>query len=1070
MSFSSMGEYMSEKRRKTHEQLHARFEGDFQDERKVSLFDGVCVYVNGRTDPPMSMLRQLVLAHGGRVENVDIPSKVTHIVAENLCMAKLKALRTSTRPMVKAKWLVDCIEAGTLLPTAPYSLYPERDQLGSTTITSLFGDSSTRTSAGTGTSTAAQMIGITRTSISEPDTHPSDANLRPHAAHIPLHGGNDQSGLYRSEPAMPLRESESEMNATPSKVTPSFVTPSAAPNPVRPTALERQPTSSRPSSGGPRNSLQQHDPRPHRTMRSTDPTFVESYFSNSRLHFIGSWTAHLEDFVTTLELEKDTPMYGPSVAQPQELRAAVSNVRLGHRWVVHIDMDCFFASVYIRDHPELEGKPVAVSHSSGNGAEISSCNYEARKYGVGAGMWMKGAREMCPDLIVVPYLFEDYTSVSETLYRTFFKYTHVVQAVSCDEAFLQLPASMSPETAKQVVNEMRHEIKTKTGCDASAGISRNILLARLATSKAKPNGCCVVTESEAASLIGPKEVRKLPGVGRKISNRLADMNITTCEHLSSMPVSRLQEEFGPNNGQLLWNHAQGLDERPLQLISEKRGRTSIGAEINWAIRFQNREEVVVFLGRLTDEVCRRLSNARHPRGSGYVAKGMTLKLKERRAGEPIEPIKYLGMGRCNSHNRSCTFPYPTCDPAVISAAAVKMYDSVTFPHSDLRGVGIAMSRLTPACDLKPRNQNTLLQSFSKVPAPSKTKNVSGSRILQHPTRDEESVQILQNEPETKISMTEAEAEPIVAAPSGTVQLSWDVNNLPPLHELDQAVVRALPLQMRKELAALYKMALKRKAPSKPQGTDISSMFAKSKSASSHSARSSSPTAASSSGADMHTPAKQVRLNSASIGDTVSPSQWDESIINEVGGDLGRELRLMKMRHHNKQKRNRNKMDFYLTKNGGGTAAASSSSSSSSFSVSRRVQKHHQGRKRGGNPLNEKVNAVAPGQKEDEVHESDESNFELLCGIANNPVGDALSLFMGMRTHLSALLSRHRYDLVFQRLTTLRRLIGQRAPPGDSTPCIWQRAFNRLLDHAQSGMRSYLKGGQLAVPRFPLLRM
>ncbi len=151
-----------------------------------------------------------------------------------------------------------------------------------------------------------------------------------------------------------------------------------------------------------------------------------------------------------------------------------------NRWVIHVDMDCYFVSVSIKDRPELKGKPVAVCHSKktkGSG-EISSVSYEGRKYGVKAGMWLSRAQTLCPDLILIPYNFERYLETSTAIYEIFFSYSNIVQSQSIDEAYLQFPKE-GINNPLELAEDIRKTVFEKTRCPASAGVGTNILLARL---------------------------------------------------------------------------------------------------------------------------------------------------------------------------------------------------------------------------------------------------------------------------------------------------------------------------------------------------------------------------------------------------------------------------------------------------------------------------------------------------------------------------------------------------------------------------------------------------------------
>ena len=201
-----------------------------------------------------------------------------------------------------------------------------------------------------------------------------------------------------------------------------------------------------------------------RTSRD-DPNFMQSFFKASRLHFIGTWKARYQEILD-------------SVPPPPPLPPPLAH---GGRIVAHVDMDCFFCSVGVKGRPELQGQPVAVcwgdaTSENAQHAEISSANYAARKFGVRAGMFIGKAKELCPQLITIPYEFDKYTSTAETMYRCLFAITPHVQGVSVDEAFADITSLVAGENVQNlkevviaVANRIRKEILEATGCPASVG-------------------------------------------------------------------------------------------------------------------------------------------------------------------------------------------------------------------------------------------------------------------------------------------------------------------------------------------------------------------------------------------------------------------------------------------------------------------------------------------------------------------------------------------------------------------------------------------------------------------------
>ncbi|KAI1885367.1 hypothetical protein AGOR_G00219410 [Albula goreensis] len=412
--------------------------------------------------------------------------------------------------------------------------------------------------------------------------------------------------------------------------------------------------------------------------------------------------------------------------------------------IMHVDMDCFFVSVGIRHRPELKGKPVAVTSNRGPGhvaqrpganpqmelqyyqrkwaqnrpderdadleatpspdnpenhgngvdqdvaslsmAEIASCSYEARQAGVRNGMFFGQAKQLCPALQSVPYDFQAYKEVAQAMYETLASYTHDIEALSCDEALLDASGvlaemAVSPD---ELAGAIRADVRERTGCSASVGMGSNILLARMATRKAKPDGQYNLKSEEVDDFIRDQSVTSLPGVGRSMGCKLASLGVRTCGDLQQIPMSRLQKEFGPRTGQTLYRFCRGLDDRPVR--SEKE-RKSVSAEMNYGIRFTQVEEAESFLGNLSLELQRRLQ------GAGLRGRRLTLKVMVRKPGAPTEPAKYGGHGICDNLARAVNLDHPTDCAKAISTAAVKLFHSMKLSVTDLRGVGVQMQQL-----------------------------------------------------------------------------------------------------------------------------------------------------------------------------------------------------------------------------------------------------------------------------------------------------------------------------------------------------------------------------------------
>eukprot|EP00611_Tribonema_gayanum_P019309 TRINITY_DN3321_c3_g1_i2.p1 TRINITY_DN3321_c3_g1~~TRINITY_DN3321_c3_g1_i2.p1 ORF type:complete len:949 (+),score=282.51 TRINITY_DN3321_c3_g1_i2:429-2849(+) len=490
-----------------------------------------------------------------------------------------------------------------------------------------------------------------------------------------------------------------------------------------------------------------------RTSRE-DPDFVATFFRHSRLHHIGHFTARYSKMAAEYLRERDATG-----------GKAVYNGPLGEgptRVVLHVDMDCFFVSVMIRDRPELKSKAVAVAHTGGttpstgigSSSEISSCSYAAREKGVRAGMPMGHAKELCPELMVLPYDFEAFDEVSDQVYRVFHRLAPVVQAVSCDEAFLELPAGCD---AMRVATQVRSEILERTRCPCSAGAGSSILLARLATKRAKPNGQCQLSQEDALAMLADMPVKELPGVGYKLAERLAQHNITQCRHVQASTQEQLQSLFGNKTGKLLWTFAHGEDTRPVVPYTP---RKSLGAEVSWGVRFDDQAGANEFLTKLSGEVAVRLKD------QGCKGRTITLSLKRQRQGAP-EPAKHLGHGICDNFSRSTTLAAAEDSPAPIAAAAIALLLGLNCPSKEIRGLGVHLTRLVDAATGVPLAEGT-------GAAKPKEAAMMSSWLQKKGTADQSPDRLLEHSLEPPFSLDAQEESAEATNSSGRADLTIDL--------------------------------------------------------------------------------------------------------------------------------------------------------------------------------------------------------------------------------------------------------------------------------------------------------
>ena len=291
----------------------------------------------------------------------------------------------------------------------------------------------------------------------------------------------------------------------------------------------------------------------------------------------------------------------------------------GLRKIIHVDMDAFFASVEQRDEPSLRGKPVAVGGASGRGV-VAAASYEARRFGVRSAMPSARALRLCPDLIFCKPRFDVYRAVSQQIRAIFLDYTPHVEPLSLDEAYLDVTEDRKGlGSATRIAQEIRSRIKAETGLTASAGVSYNKFLAKLASDQNKPDGLCVIRPGEGASFVARLPVRRFHGVGPRGAEKMAKLGIETGADLASKELAFLRAHFG-SFAEYLFRAARGVD---LRQVRANRPRKSVGAERTFAHNIEGDETLRETLADIAQIVWERIERAK--------AHGRTVTLKLRYA-------------------------------------------------------------------------------------------------------------------------------------------------------------------------------------------------------------------------------------------------------------------------------------------------------------------------------------------------------------------------------------------------------------------------------------------------------
>lgn len=280
-------------------------------------------------------------------------------------------------------------------------------------------------------------------------------------------------------------------------------------------------------------------------------------------------------------------------------------------------MDAFFASVEQRDHPELRGKPIAVGFDGPRGV-VATASYEARPFGVHSAMAMSKAKRLCPQLIVVGSDHHHYSEVSHQIHRIFTDYTDLIEPLSIDEAFLDVTENKKGmPLAVDIAKEIRQRIREELHLTASAGVSYNKFLAKIASDYRKPDGLFVVHPDRALDFVARLPIEKFWGVGPKTAQRMHQMGIFNGLDLRQCSLRHLTEVFG-KAGPVFYNFARAEDDRPVVV---ERTRKSVGCERTFESDLSLRSAVIIELYHIVLELVERLAK------SGFRGRTLTLKVK-----------------------------------------------------------------------------------------------------------------------------------------------------------------------------------------------------------------------------------------------------------------------------------------------------------------------------------------------------------------------------------------------------------------------------------------------------------
>ncbi|XP_018655495.1 putative terminal deoxycytidyl transferase rev1 [Schistosoma mansoni] len=788
--WSGYGGYMRAKISKLEKQFSE------QTESGSSLFSGVSIYVNGYTDPPALVLRDLIMRHGGRYQAYYSRSAVTHVIASRLPYGKINKL--SDEKLVTATWITDSIEAGKLLPWQNYQLYPtHRSGTGQKTLKIIPVIPVDETN-----SNKLEVVSLPHVTNTNNDPN---TNVNTEIASCSTHQSSSSSDKQARAHQMRVDECLLLNHMSKADTYDGLNTKVQKNSPLKPPITLKQLLNNKlvddalqttdPIKDKVPSSITSYTPIQQTSLKTSIDQKLATFYSRSRLHHLSSWAKDLHSLVEEMrknpEHNCDLGMEWYSQIS-SDLSLSTNNkkiIELHARYVncnnpnsyplskpqkpqiiFHIDMDCFFVSVSLRNRPELEDKPIAITHAkSSRGSvndirssnkhaesmsEVASCSYTARHAGVKNGMLLGRAKQLCPDLIVLPYDFEAYKAVSELLYSTISRFTRDIQAVSCDELYADCTElliysnenEIKPklhdsnwEATYQIINPLilggyiRELVRDITGgCTASIGFGTSKLLARLATKKAKPNGqywllgrsggACpkldrqtkneswrwyssdenieqLETHSEC-ELTGDEyqwlcnlPLTEIPNIGRSLAGKIFQaFDAKTCGQLmSKVSHNQITSLLGKKTGNRVYMACRGKDLDSLQFEKEYK---SVSASMNYGIRLSSRSELEALVQSLCEELSSRMRNIKmSSMNEGCVGKSLTIKLYLRLPNAPVQTSKYMGHGLCSITNHTIQMTEHTADATVLYRYAVKTVYRLCPEPEDLRGIGLQVHQL-----------------------------------------------------------------------------------------------------------------------------------------------------------------------------------------------------------------------------------------------------------------------------------------------------------------------------------------------------------------------------------------
>ena len=339
------------------------------------------------------------------------------------------------------------------------------------------------------------------------------------------------------------------------------------------------------------------------------------------------------------------------------------------RKIIHIDMDAFFAAVEQRDFPQYRNKPVIVGGAPDSRGVVATCSYEARQYGIHSAMPSSQAYRLCPQAIFVEPRFEAYREASMAIRKIFAGYTELFEPLSLDEAYLDVSdVALHQGSATLIAKAIKTKIKQETQLIASAGVSYNKFLAKIASDINKPDGLYLITPEQGPSFVEQLPVEKFHGVGKATAVKMQSLGIRTGKDLKELPLEILQQYFG-KSGLHYYNISRGIDNRP---VNNYRIRKSVGVEITFQQDIKTKRDAIAHLHRLLEKALSKVTEKQ------LVAHTLTVK------------IKYHDFVQIT---RSRTLPHIITAASAIGAIIEDLLKNTDIGRRNVRLLGVTLSSL-----------------------------------------------------------------------------------------------------------------------------------------------------------------------------------------------------------------------------------------------------------------------------------------------------------------------------------------------------------------------------------------